>query len=303
MTTAIDTTDLTKRYGDTVAVRDLSLTIEEGEVYGLVGPNGAGKSTTIDMLMDYTPPTSGTATVFGDDAQGASVAVHRKVGILPDRFGLYDRLTGRRHVRYILDSKGVAVDPDTLLDRVGLTDAASQPVGGYSKGMQQRLALAMALAGNPAVLILDEPFTGLDPHGVRLVRKVVREETARGATVFFSSHILDQVERLCDRIGLLSDGTLIAEGDIDTLRTHADAGYQFLVTIDGTMGECTASVRRINGVSTVLLEGQVLRVICADHDLKPTIINTIEQGDVAVDACVGERTSLEDVFVAYTDEM
>lgn len=300
MTTAIETTELTKHYDDTVAVRDLSLAIEEGEVYGLVGPNGAGKSTTIDMLMDYTPPTSGTATIFGHDTRTESVAVHREVGILPDRFGLYDRLTGRRHVQYILDSKSAAADPDTLLDRVGLTEAASRNVGGYSKGMQQRLALAMALAGDPSVLILDEPFTGLDPHGVRLVRKVVREEAARDTSVLFSSHVLGQVELLCDRIGLLSDGALIAEGEIATLRRQANAGYLFLVTIDEEAKPLAEPVRRINGVSTVIREGQVLRVICADRDLKPTIVDTIEKQDVAVSECIGERASLEDVFVAYT---
>ncbi|PHQ47284.1 copper ABC transporter ATP-binding protein, partial [Halorubrum sp. C3] len=156
---AVQTTGLTKRYGDDVlAVDDLDLTVYAGEIFGFLGPNGAGKSTTIDVIMDYVRPSAGSATVLGRDAQAETRAVHERVGILPDGYGLYERRTGRENLTYAIALKGADDDVDDLLDRVGLDRAAAdRAVGGYSKGMTQRLALAIALVGDPDVLILDEP--------------------------------------------------------------------------------------------------------------------------------------------------
>src|SRR6056297_3406256 len=191
---AIRTSGLTKRYdggllgSDVTAVDGLDLVVEEGEVYGFLGPNGAGKSTTIDVLLDYARPTAGTATVLGHDANAESEAVSERVGVLPEGYGLYDRLTGRRNLEFALDWRGADDDPDRLLDRVGLdADDAARPVGDYSKGMTQRVALAMVLVGDPDLLVLDEPSSGLDPNGIRLLREIVREQAAQGTTVFFSS--------------------------------------------------------------------------------------------------------------------
>ncbi|MCU4799872.1 ABC transporter ATP-binding protein [Halobacteria archaeon HArc-gm2] len=221
-TPAIDTDGLTKRYGSTVALDGLDLTVESGEVYGFLGPNGAGKSTTINLLLNYVRPTDGSATVLGLDPWDDVVALHDRVGILPDRYDTYDGLSARRHLRLVIDTKRSDDDPEALLTRVGLTDAADRPAGEFSQGMEQRLALAMALVGDPDLLILDEPFTGLDPHGVALVRDVVAEETDRGATVFFSSHVLGQVELVCDRLGILHHGSLVGEGTLDGFRDRLD---------------------------------------------------------------------------------
>lgn len=218
----IKTDDLTKRYGAVAAVDGLDLTVRNDEIYGFLGPNGAGKSTTIGMLMDYRRPTSGTVRVFGQDPRSDVVAVHDRIGILPDRFSTYDELSGRRHLQFVIDTKRSDDDPERLLDRVGLTDAIDDAADTYSQGMEQRLALAMALVGEPDLLILDEPFTGLDPHGVRTVREIIHEENDRGAAVFFSSHVLGQVELVCDRIGVLHDGQLIAEGTLAELRAAVD---------------------------------------------------------------------------------
>lgn len=217
----IETTELTKRYGSMLAVDGLDLTVREGEIYGFLGANGAGKSTTIGILLDYLRPSSGTAQVFGVDPHEDVVTVHDRLGVLPDRFGVYDGSSGRRHVALVADTKDTADDPDNLLSRVGLSDVAGEPAGEYSQGMQQRLALAMALVGRPDLLVLDEPFNGLDPHGVRRVREIIHEENDRGATVFFSSHVLGQVELVCDRVGILYEGRLIAEGTLEELRERA----------------------------------------------------------------------------------
>jgi len=218
----IETEGLTKRFGqDVLAVNSLDLTVEAGEVFGFLGENGAGKSTTIDMLLDYVRPTSGTAHVLGYDAQEETKEIHQRIGILPDGYGLYDRLSGRKHVEVMRDSKDATDDPAEILDLVGLDpEDADRAVGGYSKGMAQRLVLGMALVGDPDLLILDEPSTGLDPAGARQMRDIVREEANRGATVFFSSHVLHEVERLCDRVGLVKDGRLVL---VDTVRALADS--------------------------------------------------------------------------------
>jgi len=221
-TPAIETDGLTKRYGDQTALNGLDITVDRGEVYGFLGPNGAGKSTTIGLLMNYSKPTSGTARVLGFDPWTEVVACHQRIGILPDRFDTYDDRSARRHLQLVADTKGSDDDPVRLLERVGLDDAIDRPAGEFSQGMEQRLALAMSLVGDPELLILDEPFTGLDPHGVALVRDVVESESERGTTVFFSSHVLGQVELVCDRIGILHRGRLVDEGTLSAFGERLD---------------------------------------------------------------------------------
>jgi ABC-2 type transport system ATP-binding protein len=220
-TPAIRTEGLTKRYGSTAVVDSLDLVVDADEVFGFLGPNGAGKSTTIGMLLDYVRPTSGSVRVLGRDSRDV-VDVHRRLGVLPDRYGLYPDLTARQHLEFVVDTKGASDDPEALLARVGLADATDQQAATFSQGMEQRLALAMALVGTPDLLVLDEPFTGLDPHGVRTVREIVHEENERGAAVFFSSHVLGQVELVCDRVGIVHEGRLVASGTLDELRSQAD---------------------------------------------------------------------------------
>jgi ABC-2 type transport system ATP-binding protein len=220
-TPAIRTEGLTKRYGSTAVVDSLDLVVDADEVFGFLGPNGAGKSTTIGMLLDYVRPTSGSVRVLGRDSRDV-VDVHRRLGVLPDRYGLYPDLTARQHLEFVVDTKGASDDPEALLARVGLADATDQQAATFSQGMEQRLALAMALVGTPDLLVLDEPFTGLDPHGVRTVREIVHEENERGAAVFFSSHVLGQVELVCDRVGIIHRGRLVASGTLEELRSQAD---------------------------------------------------------------------------------
>ncbi|ELZ78917.1 ABC transporter ATP-binding protein [Haloferax volcanii] len=297
--TAIETRGLTKRYDGAPAVADLNLTVDEGEVYGFLGPNGAGKSTTIDMLMDYTRPSTGTARIFGLDVREEASTIHARTGILPDRFGVYGSLTGREHVAYILDANDATGDPETILDRVGLTDAVDQRAGGYSKGMQQRLGLGMAIAGDPDLLILDEPFSGLDPYGVRLVREVVSDERDRGATIFFSSHVLDQVERVCDRVGLLADGELVAEGTPAELRTTA--GVEGRLRIDADADDTAiAAVRAIDGVTRITRTDDRIEVIC-DAATRDRALEALADSGATIRSFDIDAGTIEDAFVAMAD--
>lgn len=300
--TAIELDGVTKRFGDVVAVRDLDLTVDEGEVFGFLGPNGAGKSTTINMLLDFVRPSEGTVRVLGHDVTEESVAVRARTGVLPEGYHVYDRLTGRQHLEFAIDSKDASDDPDEILDRVGLDRAdADRKAGGYSKGMAQRLVLGMALVGQPDLLILDEPSTGLDPNGAREMREIVREERDRGATVFFSSHVLGQVEAVCDRVGILRDGNMVAEDSVAGLREAVGTQSTLRVNADGVPDGALEDVRALPGVSSARMDGNAVIVEC-DDDEKTAVLSTLEDAGVSVSNFETEESSLEDLFVAYTEE-
>jgi ABC-2 type transport system ATP-binding protein len=197
-------------------------------------------------------------------------------------------------------SKEVDGDPDAILERVGIADAADRKAGGYSKGMRQRLTLGMALVGDPDLLILDEPSSGLDPGGAREMRDIVREEADRGATVFFSSHVLGQVEAVCDRVGILREGELVAEDSIKGLRDAVEGGETLVITVDAASEDDLAAVRALDGVSNAATDGGTVTVTC-DADAKTAVIGALEDAGVSVKDFQTEETSLEDLFLAYTE--
>jgi ABC-2 type transport system ATP-binding protein len=223
----VEARDLTKRYGELVAVDSLSFGVRAGEVYGLLGPNGAGKTTTILMLLGLSEPTSGEARVHGFDPARDPLEVKRRVGYLPDSVGFYGRLTARENLAYTVELNGIepgvgAARSEELLSWVGLTEVADRPTDGYSRGMLQRLGIADALVKEPSVLILDEPTAAIDPAGVAEMLALIRRlADDRGLAVLLSSHLLSQVERLCDRVGIFSRGRLVAEGSVAELAERA----------------------------------------------------------------------------------
>lgn len=298
---AIETSGLTKQHGDVTAVADLDLAIEEGTVFGFLGPNGAGKSTTINLLLDFIRPTSGSVRVFGHDAQAESVTIRQRTGVLPEGFELYDRLTARQHIQFVNDSKNTTADPERITERVGIAEAIDRKVGGYSKGMTQRLGLGAALVGEPDLLILDEPSTGLDPAGVRKMRAIVREEADRGATVFFSSHILGQVEAVCDRVGILRDGELVVEDTVDGLRDAAGAKAELTVEVDHVPTEALSTVRGMSGVSRASVTDSTVTAHCQDG-AKITVLNELQAAGASITDFSLEESSLEELFMAYTND-
>jgi ABC-2 type transport system ATP-binding protein len=299
---AIELTGVTKRYGDVTALDDVSLSVAEGEIFGFLGPNGAGKSTTIDILLDFVRPTAGSVAVLGHDTQADSVAVRRRVGVLPDGYHLYDRLTARQHLEFAVASKHAADDIDAVLERVGLTDAADRTAGGFSKGMKQRLVLAMALVGEPDILILDEPTTGLDPNGARKMREIIREERDRGATVFFSSHILEQVEAVCDRVGILRDGRLVAVDTIDALRGALGSEARLTLTVEPVSDAVVAAVAAVEGVSSVREDGHSQLSVACEESAKTAALTAVETAGASLLNFDTEEVSLEELFAAYTED-
>lgn len=297
---ALTTTDLTKCYGDVTAINSISITVPEGSVYGLLGPNGAGKSTLIDILLDYVKPTSGAATVCGHDAQSESVAAHEHIGVLPDGFDVFQRLTGRRHITYVADARDVEVDPDEQLERVGLGENGSQLATEYSRGMQQRLGLAMALVGNPDLLLLDEPFAGLDPDGVRLLRQCIADAHRRGSTVFVSSHRLEQVERACTEIALLMDGSILAKGEPNELLAEVRNENQYAVSVEGPAEEAAQALDKMAICQNVVVEGTTLRVTCVESTDAETVRKEFRKAGMSVTQVREVEPDLEDLYTAHT---
>ncbi len=232
----IETHNLIKRYGDKVAVKEVSFDVYAGEVFGFLGPNGAGKTTTIKMIVGLLQPTSGTVKVAGYDVQAQPLQAKSASGYVPDTPNLYAKLTGRELLRFVgdlynMDKKQAAQRADELLRMFDLAAAADDTVDSYSHGMQQKTSLATALMHDPKVLVLDEPTVGLDPKSARLIKDILRQMAERGATVFLSTHILEIAERMCDRIGIINKGELIAVGTMGELRTLGKTGETSLEDI------------------------------------------------------------------------
>ena len=234
--TLIETQALVKRYGDKLAVNNVSFEVQAGEVFGFLGPNGAGKTTTIKMIVGLLQPTSGTIKVAGYDVQAQPLLAKAASGYVPDTPNLYAKLTGRELLRFVgdlysLDHQRLAQRTEELLRVLDLNEAADQTIDSYSHGMQQKASLAAALMHDPKVLVLDEPTVGLDPKSARLIKDILRQMAERGTAVFLSTHILEIAERMCDRIGIINKGELVAIGTMNELRSLGKAGETSLEDI------------------------------------------------------------------------
>ncbi|MDP6538946.1 MAG: ABC transporter ATP-binding protein [Planctomycetota bacterium] len=216
-----------KRFGDRTALAALDLTVRRGEVLGLLGPNGAGKTTTLRLACGLITPTEGAVEVAGHDTQREPLEVRRHLGFVPDGAPLYANLSAREHLALVgrlheLGDERTRDGSDELLASLGLAERADEPVGRFSRGMRQRVALACALLPRPALLVLDEPLTGLDPPAAAMLKALLRGWAERGGAVLYTSHLLDVVERVCDRMAILDQGRLVGVGSLAELRERAD---------------------------------------------------------------------------------
>jgi ABC-2 type transport system ATP-binding protein len=222
-TALIEARNLTKRYGDKAAVNTVSFRVNGGEIFGFLGPNGAGKTTTIKMIVGLLQPTSGAVMVCGYDVQTQPVQAKASNGFVPDTPNLYPKLSGRELLRFVgdlyqMDRKQIEYRIKELLNLFDLSQAGDDTIDSYSHGMQQKTALAAALMHDPKVLVLDEPTVGLDPRSARMIKDILRQMADRGAAIFLSTHILEIAERMCDRIGIINRGQLVAVGTMAELR-------------------------------------------------------------------------------------
>jgi len=288
----IRTRGLTKSFRDVRALSGVELCVGAGEVFGYLGPNGAGKTTTLRLLMGMVRPSSGTATVLGMDAWRDAVAVHRRVGYLAGDAVLYDRLTGRQHIRYFLRLRGSSDMRHALelADRLVLD--TTRPVRTLSRGNRQKLALVLALMTAPDLLILDEPTTGLDPLVQQTFSAILREHTATGGSVLLSSHVLGEVQRVADRIGVVRAGRLIAVEQLDVLRGRAL--HHVTARFDSPVG--SMAFRRLPGLRDVRLADGVLHCD-APRSALDALLKEVARHDVRDFQCA--EAELEETFLAY----
>lgn len=240
----IDVRDLTKRYGQTTAVDGLTLSVGSGEIFGFLGPNGAGKTTTIRMMMGLLQPTAGTVELGGYDLHRQPLQAKALCGFVPDRPHVYEKLTGAEYLDFAADLYAVDEDAksrrrERLLELFDLAEWRSELAESYSHGMKQRLVMAGALMHAPRILVVDEPTVGMDPRGARLLKRIFRDLATAGATVFMSTHSLEVAEELCDRVGIIQRGRLIALGSVDELR--AQAGREHHTTLEAVFLHLTGA--------------------------------------------------------------
>ncbi len=225
-TPAIDTTALTRRFGDFTAVDNVNLRVDAGQFFGFLGPNGAGKSTTIKMLTGLLAPTSGSIRILGEDLQSNSAEIKRQIGVVPEGMALFGRLTADEYLRFVgrmygLDRATTLNRTRELLEFMQLAGEQKKLIADFSHGMQKKLALAAAVIHGPKVLFLDEPFEGVDAVAAGTLKAMLLRMIARGATIFLTSHVLEIVERLCTHVAIIHRGRLVAQGSLDELRAGA----------------------------------------------------------------------------------
>jgi len=293
MSLVIDTAGLTKRYDDVLAVDRLALRVRRGEVYGFLGPNGAGKSTTLRMLLGLVRPTSGSAAVLG--APPGSPEGLARIGAMIEAPAFYPFLSGRDNLRVLAGHAGVAASRvDAVLGEVDLLARAGDRVAGYSMGMKQRLGVAGALLKDPELLILDEPTNGLDPAGMAEMREFIRALGRDGRTVLLSSHLMGEVEQVCDRVGVIRAGALVAEGTVDELRGRAGLRVR---------AEPAAAAARVIGAvpgveATRRVDG--LFDVAVDPARAAAINRALVEAGLDVSELYSAKASLEDVFLELT---
>ena len=296
---AVDVSRLAKRYGEIAALTDLSLEVRRGEIFGFLGTNGAGKTTAVKLLVGLTRASDGTGTVLGRPL--GDCETRRKLGYLPELFRYQDWLTAREVLAFHSRLAGIerarrAREIVRVLEIVRLHERADDRVGTFSKGMQQRLGLAVALLGDPELIFLDEPTSALDPIGRHDVRRILRELQSRGTTVFLNSHLLSEVELVCDRVAIVSRGRVVVQGPIAQIvgtgravRVHASENGTPLETILAPFG-------------SVVRDGDALRVDGVDREMIPRLVAALVSGNARVYEVEPLAATLEERFLQMTDE-
>jgi ABC-2 type transport system ATP-binding protein len=295
----VATRQLLKRYGDLVAVDHVELTVERADVYGFLGPNGAGKTTTLRMLLGLIRPTGGSVELFGRDPLVAGARALDGVAGFVEGPRFYPYLSGERNLRLLsdLDGGGARSRIGEVLELVDLADRARDHVGGYSHGMRQRLGIAASLLRDPRLLLLDEPTTGLDPAGMRDMRELVKRLAANGITILLSSHVLAEVEELCNRVAIVRRGRIVYEGALAELLSSAGVGYR----LEATDPERARTVLLNQpGVANVALEEGELRFQAEPEALAAATI-ALGQARIGIRALVPHTATLEELFLGLTE--
>ena len=304
----IETKDLTKAYGNFIAVDKLNLRIDEGETFGFLGPNGAGKTTTLLMLLGLTEPTSGSVQVCGYSPTKEPIKVKRIVGYLPEKVGFYEDLTARQNLEYTahlnsLPWEQIPQKIDELLNSVGLSDVKDKEVGQFSHGMKQRLGIADVMIKNPKIIYFDEPTSGIDPQGTDEILNLISGMAKRKITAIISSHQLHQIQKISTQIGIMSKGKLVVQGPIDLLGREASASGKFQIEAQASpiTDKLLETLKKIKGVISITQNNDVLLITC-EKDLRSQISKAIVEQDSMLTGIKIEEFGLEEIYLKYFRE-
>jgi len=308
----IQVRELTKtfksRYSTVKAVDRISFKVEKGDVFAFVGPNGAGKTTTIKMLSGIIRPTSGTAEIMGYDILKKTMKAKEKIGVMPEESGLYDDMTGREHLKFyagFYNGGDFKENIERVIEKVGMIDYADRKVGGYSHGMKKRLSLGQALVHDPEILILDEPTNGLDPKGTRFFKDLIKDLNESGKTIFISSHVLPELQELCNRVAIIKNGNLLRVDSIGELSQELIKGRKFVtikVEASAINQEVVESARNVDGVEKVEPVKRGIKVLAENEGLSSRINKILVENDVDVDSIQTEKPDLEGIFLDVIED-
>jgi len=304
----LETKNLTKHYGDFIAVENLNLAIKKGEVFGLLGPNGAGKTTTILMLLGLTEPTKGQVRVLGFDPARQPLSVKARVGYMPDQVGFYDELTARENLIYIAKLNGIPRDQvrnrvEAAIERVHLTPVIDKRAGTFSRGMRQRLGLADVLIKNPQLIIMDEPTQGLDPELAHEFLDLIQSLKEEGTTILISSHLLHQVQVICDRVGLFSKGRLVLQGTVPELARKVLGGaYRVQIQADGSAAKLRKALQDLRDVKNVNLANGRFEIE-AQRDIRADAADAVIKAGGRLQSLNVESQNLDDIYTRYFEEV
>jgi ABC-2 type transport system ATP-binding protein len=309
MSAVVETKNLSKRYHDKLAVNALSLTVEEGEIFGFLGPNGAGKTTTILMLLGLTEPTSGQVSVCGFNPTTQSLEVKRRVGYLPENPGFYDDISARENLLYMARLNRIPEDEARrrtveVLDQVGLPDDGRRLVREFSRGMKQRLGIAEVLVKKPVAVILDEPTLGIDPDGaIRILELIAALNREHNLTVMLSSHQLQQVQQICSRVGIIVKGKLIVQGQMDTLGKAILKGreWNFLLEVRGEADGLDRELLGIPGVDEIEKRDTGWFLRCT-QDVRAEVVSAVLRRKLQLLQLRIEDPTLEEIYLKYFRE-
>ena len=300
MAWAIETEGLTKRYGSITAVDNLSLQVPDAGVFGLLGPNGSGKTTSMGMLLGLIRPTAGSIRLFGNALEGVHPDSLRRIGAIVEEPNFYPYLSGRDNLRYFqgITGRETPGEVDHLLEMVGLSDRANSKVSTYSLGMKQRLGIAYTLLGDPDMLLLDEPTNGLDPAGMVEVRDLIRQLGGSGRAVLLSSHVLHEVEQVCDSLAILSSGKLIAQGEVADLLSRGRERISMRTTDNARAVQVLSSLEWVEDVTSD--DNSIL--VTAPGDRASELSAALSESEIYVTEMAVPRMSLEQYFLEVTGD-
>jgi len=302
----IRTQNLLKKYNEFKAVDNLSLEVKEGEIYGFLGPNGAGKTTTILMLLGILKPTQGEVYLFGQNITKDFLSIKKKMGVVSEKQYLYKEMTAGEYLNFFADLYGVKNRKkkiDQLLEAVNLLEVRNRKLGAFSRGMQQKLGFARALLHDPQLLLLDEPVSGLDPTGIKQIRDLIEQQNKKGRTIFISSHLLSEVERLCGKVGIINKGRLLAEDTMDNLRKRLTDVVELEIELTEAKKEIVDTLAAFDFIKGLKRKENLLTIkVKADKDYRAQISEAISQQGGVVLGIKKKEMSLEEAFITITEK-